>query len=168
MENQETTQSKRPVFLTVLCILTMIGSGWSIVDAITDYSTADTAETGVAIAEEIMDDAMDDIGDSELTESQEEMVEDLVGGFTKNLTADNIRKMAIFELIAGMLTLMGAILMWNLRKIGYYSYIGGFVLLIVGYSVVFGGLLGALAAGAMGFIGVVFIVLYGINLKHMH
>ena len=37
----ENYQEKRPAFLTVLCILTFIGSGWAIFSAITAYNTAE-------------------------------------------------------------------------------------------------------------------------------
>ena len=37
----ENYQVKRPTFLTVLCILTFIGSGWAIFSAITAYNTAE-------------------------------------------------------------------------------------------------------------------------------
>ena len=35
-------QEKRPTFLTVLCILTFIGSGWAIFSSATAYNTAET------------------------------------------------------------------------------------------------------------------------------
>lgn len=38
----ENYRETRPVFLTVLCILTFIGSGWAIFSAVTAYRTAET------------------------------------------------------------------------------------------------------------------------------
>jgi len=37
----ENFREKRPVFLTVLCILTFIGSGWAVFSSITAYNTAE-------------------------------------------------------------------------------------------------------------------------------
>lgn len=39
---EEHYPEKRPTFLTVLCILTFVGSGWAIFSAITAYRTAET------------------------------------------------------------------------------------------------------------------------------
>jgi len=33
MEENTTTETLRPTFLTVLCILTFIGSGWGVINA---------------------------------------------------------------------------------------------------------------------------------------
>src|SRR6476620_11062411 len=42
----------RPTFLTVLCILTFIGSTWGIIGSITNYLTANTAAQIVSAATE--------------------------------------------------------------------------------------------------------------------
>jgi hypothetical protein len=168
---EETTQTTplRPTFLTVLCILTFLGSGWGIIDAAIDYMGADVAGDAVELVEESMDEALEEIDDDDnLTDSQKEKIEGLVGGLTDSVTPENIRSSALVSILASILTLIGALLMWNLRQVGYYVYIGGTLVLVVGLAMVFGGLVGALAAGASGFIGVLFIVLYGLNLKHMN
>jgi hypothetical protein len=59
--------------------------------------------------------------------------------------------------------------MWNLKKNGFWIYVvaavGGLVVPMVFLG---GGLLTALGVGFMGLISVVFIILYAVNLKHMH
>jgi uncharacterized membrane protein (DUF2068 family) len=157
----------RPTFLTVLCILTFIGSGWGIIDSFTDYLAADTAEDAVGLVEGALDDAMDEMEDEDLSEEQMDFVQNLLGGMTENLTAANIRKISIVNLVSCILTLLGAIMMWRLRKNGYYIYIVGFLIFIVGPALILGGIMGAMYAGATGFLGVVFAVLYGVNLKHL-
>jgi len=171
MEDQleEMTPNKvRPTFLTVICILTFIGSGWGIISGITNYVSADTVGETKVQMEEAMDDAMDDMDDAEMSEEQLEMVENIIGGFTESITPDNIRNGALVSIFSCLLTLAGAILMWNLNKKGFYLYILGIAILIVGMVLVYGGLMGAITAVGSGFFGVVFIILYGVNLKEMN
>lgn len=162
-----TLKKERPTFLTVLCILTFLGSGWGALDGVIDYINADEAETVTALVEDAMDDAMDDIQDSEMSDSQIDMMEGLMDGVTSSLTEENIKNSSLVTILSCLLTLAGALLMWNLNKKGYYLYILGTVIAIVGMTMIFGGLVGAVAAGFTGFIGILFIVLYGVNTKHM-
>jgi hypothetical protein len=58
--------------------------------------------------------------------------------------------------------------MWNLNKKGFYIYLAGTLLAVIGMALVFGGLLGMAAAGGTGFVGLVMCILYGVNLKDMN
>lgn len=103
----------RPTFLTVLCILTFIGSGWGIVDSLIDYFNADLAGDTVELVEEQMDEALEEIEDDEnMTDKQKEFVEGFMGGITDSLTPENIRKSSLVSFISNLLTLLGSILMW--------------------------------------------------------
>jgi len=60
-------------------------------------------------------------------------------------------------------SLFGALQMWKLKKMGFFIYTGANLVMAILPIVWLG-----LAFGAMGFgVPVVFIVLYGLNLKHM-
>jgi hypothetical protein len=169
MEENTTTGIVRPTFLTVLCILTFIGSGWGVIGAMINYSTSETAGKALEMVDEQMDEAMDEIDDNdEMSEKQKSFMESIFNGITDTVTPENIRKMAIVSVLSSLFTLFGALFMWSLNKNGYYLYIAGIAILIGGTMFVYGGLVGAMAAGASGFFGVLFIVLYGLNLKHMH
>ncbi len=168
MEETINTGPARPQFITILCILTFIGSGWGIVDAITDYFGADMAGDAVEMVEEELEEAMDEMDDNEdMTESQKKFVENIFGDITSSITPENIRKSSLVNIISCLLTLFGAILMWQLKRVGYFAYIAGILVLVIGMAMVFQGLVGLAAAGMTGFLGVVFIVLYGVNLRHM-
>ncbi|MBT8327921.1 MAG: hypothetical protein KJP21_09370 [Bacteroidia bacterium] len=168
MEETISTGPTRPQFLTILCILTFIGSGWGIVDAITDYFGAEMAGDAVEMVEEEMDEAMDEIEENEdMSDSQKEFLENIFGDITEAITPENIRKSSLVNIISCLLTLFGAILMWQLKRVGYFAYIAGILVMVIGMAVVFEGVVGLAVAGMTGFIGVVFIVLYGVNLKHM-
>ena len=165
---ESNTMNVRPTFLTVVCILTFLGSGWGIIGGITNYFSAGSIEESQEVVEEAMDDAMDDIEESEgMSDSQKEMVENIVGGLADSMTPDNVRNAGLISILSGLLTLAGAFLMWNLNKKGYLVYILGIAVLVVGMIMVYGGLIGAISAAGSGFVGILFIILYGLNLKHM-
>lgn len=151
----------RPTFLTVICILTFIGSGWGLIRAVQGYVTADTV---AAVASEAMSKAEDKMDQQETPN----FVKQMFSSMTDRMNPDNIRKSSIFSLISNLLTLIGAIMMWNLKKSGFYLYIGGIIVLAVAPMIVLGkGFLGAMSAAGIGFFGVIFIVMYAVNLKHM-
>ena len=56
--------------------------------------------------------------------------------------------------------------MWNLKKVGFYLYIAGIIVLIAA-PIAMGKLIGIIGGAFIGFIGVIFIVMYGVNLKCM-
>jgi hypothetical protein len=150
----------RSTFLTVICILTFIGSGWGVIGSIRSYATADTISS---VANGAMEQAKDNMG-----EQTPGFIKQLLSSVSAGLSADNIRKSSIFKLISCLFTLLGAIMMWNLKKTGFYLYIVGIVVMVVGPLVVLGsGIPGMVGAGGSGFIGVVFIALYAANLKDM-
>ncbi len=123
--------AKRPAFLTVLCILTWIGSG-----------------LGSLL-----------------------LILLLVGaGFLANSSLGTLLGPALAggSAMIGLLTvcsvgsLFGAIMMWKLKKVGFYIYAGCQVLSAI-TPLIFGG-----TSGVMGYVfTALFIVLYGLNLKHM-
>jgi len=121
------------------------------------------------MVDEQMDEVMDDIDDNEeMSEKQKNFMEGIFTEITEAITPEKIRKMAIVSVLSSLFTLFGALFMWYLKKYGYYLYIAGIVLLMGGTMFVYGGLIGGIAAGGTGFFGVLFIVLYGLNFKHMH
>ena len=59
-------------------------------------------------------------------------------------------------------------MMWNLNKKGFYIYIAGVAIAILGMIFVLGGIMGVITAASSGFWGVVMIILYGVYLKDMN
>jgi hypothetical protein len=169
MEETQLLPKKRSTFITVLCILTFVGSGWGIFEGITNYVAADTVGQATEMIEDQMDEAMDQIEDSEdMPESTKNFMENMMGGVMESITPDNIRKSAIINILASLLCLFGAYLMWNLNKKGFFLYLAGTLVVVIGMALVFGGLIGVAAAASSGFFGVVMIILYGVNLKDMN
>jgi hypothetical protein len=156
------TTNPRPTFLTILCVLTFIASGYGIFDAVSGYTSADMA---VEVAKDAMEEAQDKI-ESE-SEEVPAFISKVFGSISEGLTPENIRNSAIAGGIGNVLTLIGAILMWGLDRKGYFLYIFGSLVLIIAPLIIFEGFIGAAASGAAVFAGVLFGVLYGVNLKHM-
>jgi hypothetical protein len=212
MEQETNLTPKRTTFLTVLCVLTFIGSAISVVSNISNILTADVSSKmiesmGSTIDEavesnnnqeditmqdasdtlldvnEILDSTNSEITDTELLETGEQSIEDvannvenksaeaaanmmksLVGG----ISAETIKNNAYASILAAILTLIGAIMMWNLRKIGFWIYVLGTVIGIVAPLIIYSGnLIGAISSIGIGFFGVLFVVLYAINKKQL-
>ena len=134
MAEEKSEPKKRPVLLTVLCILTFIGSGLSILFWL------------FAI-----------IGLGSLLGFLGKIPGFGVGGGESTIITP------IIFLLLGVVLLLSAIMMWRLKKTGYYLYILvkalGIILPII--------LLGALFKIGALIITVIMIILYGLNLKAM-
>ena len=170
MENSQPGQSAvaskpaRPVFLTVLCILTFIGSGWGIISGISSYLTANTA---AGVAQAAMQDAKEELENEGNTGSR--LAEKMLSGTSEMLQPANIKKSALFSIVSSVFTLLGAILMFGLKKTGFYSYLVGTAIGIAGPFIAFGGgnFLTIIASSAIAFIGILFVILYALNAKHL-
>ncbi len=151
------TVAKRPTFITVLCILSFVGIGFSLIGGIINYFQYSTlASTG---------DMLGGLGGAEGSEQF---------GQAMNALADvygmDYGKMATSALIQALLNipiLIGVLMMWKQKKVGFYVYTA-FEIIQPIIPIVLGlGLLGGIMAGVSLFFAVVFIVLYALNLKHM-
>lgn len=157
MEQTTTTvaTAQRPGFLTTLCILSFIGAGLSIIMSVVGFLGAQAAQSmvdGVGA----MGDAMGATGNSEFDAAMAEV--------------NNLMKYAYLLLgvgiVCAILSLVGAIMMWKLKKTGFYIYTFANVVAMILPIVLVG-----MAGGAMAYVGpivtIAFIVMYGMNLKYM-
>lgn len=146
MENsfeEEKQVAKRPAFLTVLCILTFIGAGFSILSELVVLFLPSSFMDGMS---------------SQFAEMLgEEKAEEIVTSFTL------ASKLAPYQLILSILSLTGAIMMFQLKRMGFYLYTLAQVLLVVLPGLI-GGQWSILGAA---FWSIVFIVLYAVNWKSM-
>jgi hypothetical protein len=157
-------ENLRPTFLTVLCILTFFGSGYGLINAISSYKNAEIA---AGLTTDLLGEAMDQIEEEADNEAETEIAQKIMGAVTKGLTAENISNMAIANGISSLLCLIGAVLMWGLDKKGFYLYVIGTLTGVVAPIVIYKGLLGAVAGGGIAFVGIIFVILYVLNLKHL-
>lgn len=166
----ESEPEKRPSFLTWLCILTFIGSGWAIISCVWTYTVAD--KTNIVFQESVYTKKdsgfLKDTADIRRHEKPSPLEGKIKASLSKIVNTENMRKAAIGGFIASILTLAGAILMWNLRRQGFYIYILGVVFGILVPFYLYGNDLIAVGATSFAnFFGLVFIALYALNLKSM-
>lgn len=121
-----TSQSKRPTFLTVLCILTFIGSGLGLLFSLLGLVAAGAVESFASS----------------------------IPGMSEVAGLGLVRTLINVVLIGG--SLYGAIMMFQLKKLGFYIYaVANVVLLILGFGIV-----ALIITGG-------FIAMYAVNLKAM-
>jgi len=153
----------RPTFLTVLCILTFIGSTWGVISNVRQYLTANTAS---ALVNKAMEDSKSEIQKS--SDEGSKTAESIMNSVSDALSSENLKKLAIYGGIASLLTLLGGLLMFQLKRSGFYLYVLGTLIGIVGTFMVFGSnLVGMFTGGAMAFFGILFVILYALNLKYL-
>lgn len=159
LDTYEQEPRLRPKFLTVLCILTFIGSGFGLLSGVRDYVQADARAVEIVKAKQQMSKDMN---------NQENIGTKFVKGM-EAFTPENIRKSSLGAIAASILCLVGAFMMWKLRRTGYYIYIVGVLAGIIVPIALFGtgNMLANLGVAISGFFGLLFIVLYGLNLKSL-
>lgn len=140
-QNQFNQSNKRPVLLTILCILTFIASGFS---ALSNISWA------------ILYDTFSEI----LLTNESPLVQQMAD----TILATN-RSLFFVDFILYIGSVAGALLMFNLKKIGFHIYTVSNILLVLtpaffveGQGINFMGLI---------LITLPFIVLYAMHLKYM-
>ena len=140
-QSTESGAAKRPVFLTVLCILSFIAAGFAIfgyIGVITVMGAASAALSGL--------------------EGMEGMEAVASAGPSVGMTWAYI----IVGFLTTIVALIGVIKMWKLKKQGFMLYAGASIVSAI-MGVVYSGL------NIVGLIITVgFIVLYYLNVKHMN
>ncbi|MGL6268792.1 MAG: hypothetical protein ACRC2O_12750 [Chitinophagaceae bacterium] len=157
----------RPTLLTVLCILTFIASAWGIFSGISNYMNADISSQ---IAGTALDTAKENISKENENTAASKMAEKVISGASAMLNPENIKKNALFSILANLLSFGGAFLMFQLKKIGFWTYVAGAGIAIITPLIVYGpsNLMGIGITAIYGFFGILFAVLYSLNLKYMH
>ncbi len=157
----------RPQFLTVLCILTWIMCGIMLILTVIGMIAKPSADAQKEQIEQIRQ-----FNPDAAVKMEEALAEQ--GGGSQIIST-------LLTLVALVLSGYGAYMMWNLKKTGFYLYIAGEFLPYLG--MLFAGQAGLSALSAMGgaaqtagaiviglmvIVDIVFVVLYGLNLKHMN
>ncbi len=78
------------------------------------------------------------------------------------------REIAIMQLVLSIISLLGAVLMFRLRRIGFYFYVAAQILMLFVLPY-FAGFSSVVVIRLMGsaFVSLVFIVMYAVNVKYM-
>jgi hypothetical protein len=148
---QAAPAQERPTFLTVLCILSFIGVGIQIIQGLISLFAKGAGSMIMEAAESL------------------EGYEEVPGTEYIEESLSYASTLGIVSILAALVCLWGVIWMWNLKKTGYYIYIvGELAPVIVSFILVgFGSFLGGFFAMIGLIFPVLFIILYGLNVKHM-
>jgi hypothetical protein len=154
-----TTPKKRPTFLTVLCILSFIGCGWGIISGIKNYFDAKTMLSTANLTKDVG--AIQGV-DAKTSEAAVNSAVQLLGIDPVKISNGNLM-MGLISVVV----LIGVLMMWMLKKPGFYIYtIGQIAILGVMFGYIggaFGGIMGIVTA----IFSIAFIVMYAVNLKAM-
>ncbi|TND02853.1 MAG: hypothetical protein FD123_4000 [Bacteroidetes bacterium] len=166
MEQQANAAPARPTLLTVLCILTWVGSGIAIVMLFLAKAALSVVSSGA--------EAMGNLG-AAMAESAGESGSAASAEMSKAMSevdkvAANFGTYLIVGIICALLCIVGSVMMWKLKKTGFYVYVAGelgapiaaIVLLGTGYAME-----GGMMIASTFVLPILFVVLYGLNLKHM-
>ena len=154
----------RPTLLTVICIISFIMGAFGLYSGIKNLTMDPVAEK--AKLEQAMSEQMSKIGDNanEMTNRMMESAHEIGGK-----AIDEAKPMGIAGIVLSLLSLFGVWQMWNLKKSGFWLYllatIGG---LAVPIAYLGGSMMALASVGFVGFFSLIFIILYAVNLKHMH
>lgn len=157
----ETPFFMRSQFLTILCIFSFISCGWGIIEssvALADPErVAATPFTGHKPSNEANPDRRD----------PRNFYEDSGANSDNPMPEDPrvVRQLSLSQLIYSLVALVGVVLMFRLRRAGFYVYILG-TLLGIALPLYFIGL-ASLSSSFGVFFSVLFAVMYGFCLREM-
>ncbi len=157
MEQTTTLEpAKRPTFITVLCILSFVGIAISIIANITNYFSY----SALAANGDLFGGLKTDTG-QDLNNAMNAMASAI------GLDYPKMAMSALVQAIFNIPLLIGVLMMWKQRKLGFWIYTifevtQAILPLLMGL-----GLIGGVTAVMMLIFAILFIVLYAVNLKHM-
>ena len=156
--NLEQKHTYRPLFLSILCILGFIGSITCIVQNAIGIFKADEEVAQIQSGTEKTQ--LKNIFSAKAAVSEPMNI--------SNLTADNFQKFSIGGIVAALLCLIGVVMMWLLKKSGFYSFTLGTFFNLITHFLLFGENIGAMGLSLVGaVIGLVFVILYSRFLDYM-
>jgi len=155
LDGFEEQPKKRPIFLTVICILTWVGSGIAFLSSLVGFFSNPNS----------------DYNELANTPGTEELI-GLMPPYEEFVLWSNVSNGVGF--LVAIICIVGALLMFQLKKNGFFLYLAGCIISIVISFMAMSHLMpsglawaGYLAAALGAIISVAFIIMYAVNLKHM-
>ena len=157
--NSEQVHTYRPLFLSILCIVGFIGSIISIVQNAVGVFKADEEVSQIQSGRSSTQ-LKNIFSGSKVFSSQSENI--------SNLTPDNFQKFSIGGIVAALLCLIGVVMMWLLKKSGFYSFTLGTFFNLITHFLLFGDNIGAMGLSLVGaLLGLVLVILFSRFLNYM-
>lgn len=166
IDHYESPNQSRPTFLTVLCVLTWIVSAYTILTVPFNYFSS--SDVTASTLQTTINDAMAQVAED--SPEAAEMMEGFMMAASDVISSaiDNAGWIATMDLLVAILSAFGAFLMFKLRKMGFWIYVGAKVLSLVSILAFLG--VNVLTMGVVsiaGFVGLIMAILYAVNRKHM-
>lgn len=155
---------KRPVFLTILCIISYVLLGWAMFGALIGLILAPVFKPIHSTMNESMQEASEELANK--APGMSEVFESIMKG--SGQVMEYMTELNIVNLICSGIALWGVIMMWKLKKTGFYLYAAGRLIMAIFPLILIGDnfITGISSVIGIFFVGVM-LVLYGLNLKAM-
>ena len=154
-------ENERPSFLTVLCIITFVFSGFLLISTLYGLFTYDEQAQLEAFEQTIV--SMEELGED--LPGMDENIRDLET-FNQEQMDNNFTLQSI-SLISILLSLFGAFLMYQLKKIGFHLYLASKVVGLIPLLIFTLSTAVFWAYGIFLLFTIAFIIMYSRNLKFM-
>lgn len=157
----------RTDFLTILCVLSFIGSGIGVLSGINNYREAELTS---ALMREQMQKSKDEVREKAISKEGADMADRMVSKAMDAAQPEKIKQFSVVTAIFNLVTFLGAVLMFRLNRKGFWVYVAGTVALVASPFFIYGtgNFLSISMSLVMGLIGLIFVLLYAKNLKYMH
>ncbi len=161
--NTKSLPKERPTFLTVLCILSFVGLGLKILNSFSGMIFGMFTSRFEPFIRENIDKNLD-YGD--IPEQIRFFVADSFNIAYKAM--ERATPMSLVTLVLAVTALFGVIMMWKLRRAGFYLYTGSKIFILM-VPFLFLGLnfFTLIAVSTASFFTILFIILYAVNMAHM-
>lgn len=155
--NAEALNTTRPKFLTILCIIAFVGSIGTII------------ENGIGFFRSEAEVVLIQSG------AEKTQLKNIFSSGTantpmaiSNLTPENFEKFSVGGIVASLLCLIGVVLMWMLKRSGFYSYVLGTFFYLITHFLLFGDNIGAMGLSMLwALICLILVILFSNFLKYM-
>lgn len=150
----------RPLFLTILCAITFLISVTGIITNIKGYVNAPAEVERITSGKAKTQ--LKNLFSPGSAVASDELVR--IG----NLNVENYEKFSIGCIASFILCLVGTVLIFKLKRTGFYSFTLGTFFNLITHFLLFGDNFGSMGISILvALAGFVFVILYGLNLKYM-
>lgn len=156
-------ENERPTFLTVLTIITFVVSGLFFLSGIFGAMSYDKEKQ--LEANEIQIEQMIELAAEDKTGAVDGIISSMEVFNAENI--ENASTLMTINILASLLSLLGAFFMYNLKKIGFHTYIVSKLLSAIPLLMYTLSMPVLLGYGFFLFFTLVFVIMYSRNLKYM-
>ncbi len=162
--NTKNSSKERPTFLTVVCIISYVGLGMKILNSISGAIFGLFTSHFEPFARDFISQNM---AYSDIPEHIRYIVADSFQVLYKAM--ENATSISLLTLVLSAAALFGVIMMWKLKRAGFYLYTGSKIFTLMVPFIFLGfNFFTLIAVSSASFFVIIFIILYAVNLEHMN